>query len=228
MDTNFQNIKRQLLYKNKNENKMIGPTGPEGPTGPMGYEGMPGEEGLQGEIGPTGPPGPQGIQGIQGPEGGPPGPVGPVGPAGPVGPIGPPGPQGLRGEIGPAGISKTCAMIFTFNNDSWNKHSDITDEENIFTANGELLSINQSGTYFISASISILNLLINYASFTIVNNEDKQIDTVCTAGINGPIMGRLSTRLQGIIIVNDNLSFKIKSSSQIKLNNESQIIIYKI
>jgi hypothetical protein len=229
MDTNFQNIKRQLLYKNKNENKMIvGPTGSEGPTGPMGYQGMPGEQGFQGEIGPTGPPGPQGIQG---PEGGPPGPVGPAGPVGPVGnigPPGPPGPPGPRGEIGPAGTSKTCAVIFTFNNESWNKQSDITEEENIFTTNGELLTINQSGTYFISASISILNLLINYASFTIVDNENNQINTVCTAGINGPIMGRLSTRLQGIIIVNDNLSFKIKSSSQIKLNNESQIIIYKI
>ena len=41
-------------------------------------------------------------------------------------------------------------------------------------------------------------------------------------------MGRLSTQLQGIIKVDGNLSFKIKSSNEIKLNNQSQIVIYKI
>lgn len=221
MDTNFQNIKRQLMYKNKDEKMLIsGSTGPEGPTGPMGYQGMPGEQGFQGEIGPTGP---AGIQGPIGPEGGP---QGEVGPPGPPGPQGEPGPVG-RGEAGPSGGKPTtCAMVFTFNNESWIKLED--DAENVFTTNGEMININQTGTYFISASICVTNLLINYISFSCVSNGDKTINTVCTSGINGPVMGRLSTQLQGIIKVDDILSFKIKSSNEIKLNNQSQIIIYKI
>jgi hypothetical protein len=221
MDTNFQNIKRQLLYKNKDEKMLVaGSTGPEGPTGPMGYQGMPGEQGFQGEIGPTGP---AGIQGPTGPEGGPKGDIGPTGPPGPIGEVGPVGP---RGEAGPSGKPTTCAMVFTFDNESWIKLDD--SEENVFTTNGEMININESGTYFISASISVTNLLINYVSFSCVSNDDKTIKTVCTSGINGPVMGRLSTQLQGIIKVDGELSFKIKSSNEIKLNNQSQIVIYKI
>jgi hypothetical protein len=221
MDTNFQNIKRQLLYKNKDEKMLIiGATGPEGPTGPMGYQGMPGEQGFQGEVGPTGP---QGIQGPIGPEGGPRGDVGPTGPQGLIGEIGPVGP---RGEVGPPGTPKTCAMVFTIDNDSWMKLSQ--DDENVFTTNGELININQAGIYFISASIGVTNLLINYVSFYCVKSDNTPINTVCTSGINGPVMGRLYTQLQGIIKVDGNLSFKIKSSNEIKLNNQSQIVIYKI
>jgi hypothetical protein len=222
MDTNFQNIKRQLLYKNKDEKMLIGATGPEGPTGPMGYQGMPGEQGFNGEIGPTGPQGPQGIQGPIGPEGGPRGDAGPTGPPGPIGEVGPVGP---RGEVGPSG--KSCAMAFAFDNESWVKLS-LDDEDNVFTVNGDLITINETGIYFISASIGITNLLINYVSFSCVNSNDNPINTVCTSGINGPVMGRLSTQLQGIIKVDDILSFKLKSSNGIKLNNQSQIVIYKI
>jgi hypothetical protein len=221
MDTNFQNVKRQLLYKNKDEKMIIiGATGPEGPTGPMGYQGMPGEQGFQGEIGPTGP---QGIQGPIGPEGGPRGEIGPTGPQGPIGEVGPVGP---RGEVGPSGKPKTCAIALGFNNESWEKLSE--DDENVFTTNGGMININHSGTYFISASICITNLLINYVSFSFVDSNDVIINTVCTSGINGPVMGRLSTQLQGIIKVDDKLSFRIKSTNEIKLNNQSQIVIYKI
>ena len=221
MDINFQNIKRQMLYKNKDEKMIIiGATGPEGPTGPMGYQGMPGEQGFQGELGPTGP---QGIQGHIGPEGGPRGEVGPTGPPGPIGEVGPVGP---RGEVGPSGTPKTCTMVFTFDNDSWIKLTE--DEENVFTTNDKMININHSGTYFISASISVTNLLINYVLFSFVSSDEKPINTVCTSGINGPVMGRLSTQLQGIIKVDGNLSFKLKSSNEIKLNNQSQIVIYKI
>lgn len=221
-NTNFQNIKRQLLYQNKDDKRLIiGATGPEGPTGPMGYQGMPGEQGFQGEIGPTGPPG---IQGPIGPEGGPRGEVGPTGPPGPIGEVGPVGP---RGEVGPSGTPKTCTMVFTFDNECWVKLTE-DDDENVFTVNGENININHSGTYFISASLCVTNLLINYVSFSCVSSDDIIINTVCTSGINGPVMGRLSTQLQGIIKINDKLNFKIKSSNEIKLNNQSQIVIYKI
>lgn len=225
MDTNFQNIKRQMLYKSKDEKTLIvGATGPEGPTGPMGHQGNPGEQGFQGEIGPTGPEGPIGPIG---PEGGPRGETGSTGPTGPQGATGDVGP---KGEIGPAGVHKSYAMVFTRDNDCWIKHSEIEEDENIFTVNGDTINIHQSGNYFISTIINITNLLINYVSFSCVDIEDKQINTVCSAGLNGPVMGRLSTQFQGIINVkNDNLSFKIKSSlDNIKINNDSQIVIYKI
>jgi hypothetical protein len=223
MDTNFQNIKRQLLYKNKDEKLLIvGATGPEGPTGPMGYQGMPGEQGFQGEIGPTGP---QGPQGPIGPEGGPQGEIGPTGPQGPTGEMGPAGPRGERGQVA---VPKSYAMVFIRDNDSWIKHSEIDEEEIIFTTNGNVININQSGTYFISSIINITNLLVNYVSFSCVDINDVKINTVCSAVLNGPVMGRLSTQFQGVIKVVDNLSFKINSSINVKLNNDSQIVIYKI
>jgi len=223
MDTNFQNIKRQLLYKNKDEKLLIiGSTGPHGPTGPMGYQGLPGEQGFQGEIGPTGP---QGLIGPIGPEGGPQGEIGATGPQGIQGHTGEIGP---RGEVGPAGIYKSYTMVFSRDNESWIKHSEIEEDENVFTINGDIINIHQSGTYFISTFVSITNLLINYVSFSCVDIEDKKINTICSSGINGPIMGKLSTQFQGIIKVNGNLSFKIKSSIDVKLNNDSQIVIYKI
>ena len=225
MDTNYQNIRRQMLYKNKDEKILIvGSTGPEGPTGPMGHQGNPGEQGFQGEIGPTGP---RGEIGPIGPEGGPRGEIGPTGPPGSTGEIGQVGPQG---EVGPAGVHKSYAMVFTRDeNDAWIKHSEIEEDEIVFTTNGDMINIHQSGNYFISTMINITNLFINYVSFSFVDNEDKTINTVCSAGINGPIMGKLSTQSQGVIKVNDNnLSFKIKSSFDIKLNNDSQIVIYKI
>ena len=246
MDTNFQNIKRQLMYKNRDKTEIIVSDGATGPTGAMGYQGMPGEKGHKGDIGPTGDIGPVGPQG---PEGGPTGSTGYTGFTGYTGYTGPQGNDGIQGHTGPQGpIAKANAMTFTTlseqitspNNNSkvylnnWVKDLSILDEENIFDSENDLIKINKSGTYYISITINVSNLLLNYVSFYCSDANDEKINTISTSGINGPLMGfgSISSYLTGIIQVNnDNFVLKIVSDNiygSLKINKDCHITIFRI
>jgi hypothetical protein len=249
MDTNFQNIKRQLMYKNRDKSDIIISdchTGSTGPTGPMGYQGMPGEQGYKGDIGPTGP---QGIQGIQGPEGGPTGYTGYTGCTGYTGYTGPKGNDGVQGHTGPQGpTAKANAMTFTTfseqitsstNNskvylNNWVKDLSILDEENIFDCEDNMIKINKSGTYYVSITINVSNLLLYYVSFYCSDVNDDKLSTISTSGINGPLMGSgsISCYLNGVIQANnDNFVLKIVSDNiygSLKINKNCHITIFRI
>lgn len=238
MDTNFQNIKRQLAYKNKDVSNIdkqliVGSEGPTGPIGPMGHKGDPGEQGFKGDIGSTGPQGEQGVQGIQGPANGPVGPIGPIGPPGQPGPMGTQGnmgPTGPKGDMGPVGKSKSVGMTFIKTVDGWMKNDKLSDDANIFNTKDDIISINEKGIYVILITISLTNVLVNQISYSVVDENNNNIISVSKGVVNGPLMGKVSCYIHGIINVEeDKLNFKLSSSiNNISLNTDSQITIYKI
>jgi len=158
----------------------VGPVGPVGPIGPVGPQGVPGAQG---------PAGPQGIPGIPGPVGpaGAVGAVGPAGPAGPVGPVGPAGPAGATGPAGPAGPAGAGISSFLSvfraapgpGTDTVPGNSAITFTgvlANVggaftFTPPSSTITINQTGSYFISFTIhnqgdAEFNLTVNGTPLT--------------------------------------------------------------
>ena len=250
-DTNFQNIRRRLLYKSKKDG-LLSPSvitstdtfveGPMGPTGPTGPDGLT-------IIGPTGPEGPKGLKGDVGPKGPPGGPLGPKGPPGelgPTGPQGPIGPVGQKGDIGPAGpSSRNPSCIFSkkdtqqINNNSAMNVSSINNweiiqpllDEDLFQTTGDMITIKKSGTYFFNATITVSNLFSNILTFNCINNNNEPIKSISTAIVDGPLMGTKSTYLHGIInVVDSEFSFKVSSSTQgsFNINKETQITIFKI
>ena len=201
-DTNFQNIRRRLIYKNKKDGLLsslpveiqsitnsidkIGITGPQGQQGPQGPTGP---EGLS-IIGPTGPEGVKGAKGDVGPKGPPGGPVGPKGPSGDLGPTGPQGPQGpigAKGDVGPEGpSSKNSGCVFSKkdiqkinNNNATNISSinnweklSLADEEDVFQITDDLITIKKNGVYFFNATITVSNLFSNILTFYCVNSNN--------------------------------------------------------
>ena len=230
-NTNFQNIKRQMMYNNRDFSEadkklIIGPTGADGPTGPMGYQGMPGERGFQGEIGPTGY---TGCIGPTGPNGGPIGPTGYTGSTGPQGEVGTFGPTGPKGDIGPAGpVGKGVGCVFKYTADgSWEDISN-TNADNIFSINGNLININQSGMYLISITVGVTNLFINNVCLFCTDSNGTIIQTISKTCINGPLMGLLSGYLHGIVVVTDNISFKLDMNNAVNINTDTQITLTRI
>jgi hypothetical protein len=251
-DTNFQNIRRRLIYKSKKDNLLSPSTvistetvfGSAGPTGPTGPEGL----SIIGPIGPTGPEGPKGLKGDAGPKGPPGGPIGPKGPQGelgPTGPQGPIGPAGERGEMGPVGpSSRNPSCIFSkkdvqqINNSNatnvssiknWEKIQSLLDDD-LFQTADDLITIKKSGTYFFNATITVSNLFSNILTFNCINNNNEPIKSISTAIVDGPLMGTKSTYLHGIINVDGEFSFKVASSTQgsFNVNKETQITIFRI
>ena len=248
-DTNFQNIRRRLIYKSKKDGLIStsvvtssetveGPIGPIGPTGPEGLS----------IIGPTGPEGPKGLKGDVGPKGPPGGPLGPKGPPGelgPTGPQGPMGPIGERGNVGPTGpSSKNPSCVFgkkdtqQINNGNaanissvknWEKIQSLLDDD-LFQVADDLITIKKSGMYFFNATITVSNLFSNMLTFNCTNNNNEPIKSISTAIVDGPLMGTKSTYLHGIINVDGEFSFKVSSSTQgsFNVNKETQITIFRI
>lgn len=250
-DTNFQNIRRRLLYKNKKDSSslpveiiqsnIVGVTGPQGPQGLQGIDGL-------SIIGPTGPEGIKGAKGDAGPKGPPGGPVGPKGPSGDIGPTGPAGPQGPigeKGDLGPEGpSSKNSGCIFykkdnqKINNnnaanisslDNWEKLSLLDDD--VFQIIDDFFVIKKNGLYFFNSTITVSNVFSNIATFYCINSNNEAIKSISTAIVDGPLMGTKSTYLHGIIKVDsENFKFKIVSSTQgsFNINKETQITLFKI
>lgn len=127
--------------------------GIQGPQGPQGPQGLPGPQGV---------PGAQGQQGLQGFQGIP-GPAGPVGATGPAGAIGPAGPAGV---IGPAGVG-ISDFLSVFRADPGTGTDTVPGNSPItftgvlanvggaftFTPPSPTITINETGSYFISFSI---------------------------------------------------------------------------
>lgn len=160
-----------------------GPQGPQGSQGPQGPQGLPGPQGVPGAQGQQGL---QGFQGIPGPAGpvGATGPAGAVGPAGPAGAIGPAGPAGATGPAGPAGVG-ISDFLSVFRADPGTGTDTVPGNSPItftgvlanvggaftFTPPSPTITINETGSYFISFSIhnqgdADFNLTVNGTPIT--------------------------------------------------------------
>lgn len=148
--------------------------GIQGPQGPQGPQGLPGPQGV---------PGAQGQQGLQGFQGIP-GPAGPVGATGPAGAIGPAGPAGATGPAGPAGVG-ISDFLSVFRADPGTGTDTVPGNSPItftgvlanvggaftFTPPSPTITINETGSYFISFSIhnqgdADFNLTVNGTPIT--------------------------------------------------------------
>lgn len=163
-----------------------GPQGPQGPQGLPGPQGVPGAQGQQGLQGFQGIPGPAGPVGVTGPAGavGPAGPAGAIGPAGPAGAVGPVGPAGATGPAGPAGAG-ISDFLSVFRADPGTGTDTVPGNSPItftgvlvnvggaftFTPPSPTITINETGSYFISFSIhnqgnADFNLTVNGTPIT--------------------------------------------------------------
>ena len=243
-DTNFQNIRRRLIYKSRKDgllspSEVTSTETVEGPTGPTGPDGL-------SVVGPTGPEGPKGFKGDagqKGPPGGPIGPKGPHGELGPTGPQGPIGPIGERGNVGPEGpssknpscvlskkdIQKINGIYISSSIKNWEKIQSLLDDD-LFNVEDDLITIKKSGMYFFNATITVSNIFSNILTFNCTNKNNEPIKSISTAIVDGPLMGTKSTYLHGIINVDSEFSFKVSSSTQgsFNVNKETQITIFRI
>jgi hypothetical protein len=235
MDINFQNIQRRLKYKTDIGNVNNGGFGATGPTGANGKDGLNGESGKDGLS----------ITGPTGPSGGPIGPTGCTGSMGMMGYTGYTGYTGCQGPTGPIGpqAQKHSAVFTKKSNqlienitddliyiDGWTKNLD-TDE--YFSTDSVHITINQKGTYFFIATVSISNLMTNYISFECVNKVNEKIVTLSTADLCGPVIStKKSTIIHGIIVADqDNFSFKIISRNlkgNVTINSTCHISIHEM
>ncbi|MGW8957651.1 collagen-like protein [Paenibacillus sp. NPDC055715] len=145
--------------------------GIQGPQGPQGPQGLPGPQGV---------PGAQGQQGLQGFQGIP-GPAGPVGATGPAGAV---GPAGATGPAGPAGFG-ISDFLSVFRADPGTGTDTVPGNSPItftgvlanvggaftFTPPSPTVTINETGSYFISFSIhnqgnADFNLTVNGTPIT--------------------------------------------------------------